>query len=75
MSQEAIDRSPRAFANRNGISLTTVYNQMRSGQLKAKKLGKRTLITAEAEKEWLENLPDAVVDSDGRFGFRGVCGR
>lgn len=69
MSQESIVRSPKGFAARNGISLSQVYIEMRAGRLKAKKMGKRTLISEQAEQDWLNNLPDAVVDENGRFGF------
>ena len=68
MSQERIDRSPRGFAARNGISIAQTYIELRSGRLKAKKMGKRTIILAQSEEVWLDSLPDAIVDENGRFG-------
>jgi hypothetical protein len=53
-----IDRSPAGFAKRQGISISTVYKELRSGRLKAKKLGRRTHITEKAEKDWQDSLPD-----------------
>ena len=67
MRVNKIDRSPRGFAAREGISPAQVYIEIRSGRLKAKKMGTRTIITARAEKEWEDNLPDAVVDENGRL--------
>ena len=48
------------FCKRNNIGRTTTYGEIRSGRLKAKKVGSRTIITSEAEDEWLDSLPDAV---------------
>lgn len=36
---------------------TKIFSEIKSGRLKAKKFGKRTIITAEALTEWLNNLP------------------
>lgn len=36
---------------------TKIYSEINAGRLKAVKLGKRTLITSEALKEWLNALP------------------
>lgn len=57
-ASDFIDRSPRGVAKRNGISHGTVYAEIKAGRLKAKKLGRRTIITHEAEQEWLDNMPD-----------------
>lgn len=48
---------PREFARRNGIGLTKVYEQIGIGRLEARKLGRRTIITADAEQAWLNSLP------------------
>jgi len=53
-----IDRSPRGVGARSGLSAPTIYKEINEGRLKAKKLGKRTIITPEAEKDWINNLPD-----------------
>jgi excisionase family DNA binding protein len=42
---------------RNNVSRSTIYEAIRAGKLKAKKNGKITLITAEAEREWLDAMP------------------
>lgn len=52
-----IDRSPKGFALRKGISVSTTYNEMRSGRLKAKKIGAKTHISEQAEQDWEDSLP------------------
>jgi hypothetical protein len=42
---------------RNNVSRSKIYEDIRDGKLKAKKNGKITLITAEAEREWLDAMP------------------
>lgn len=46
------------FCKVAGVGKTTVYQEMAAGRLKAKKVGARTLITAESGQAWLDNLPD-----------------
>jgi excisionase family DNA binding protein len=45
------------FCARNHICRDTVYRQIRAGHLKAKKVGKRTLIFDEDERAWRDSLP------------------
>jgi Helix-turn-helix domain len=45
------------FARLNDIALTTVRGEIRSGRLIARKIGRRTIITAEDAKAWQERLP------------------
>ena len=40
------------------ISRTRVYEDMKNGKLRAKKAGPRTIITPEAAKDYIANLPD-----------------
>ena len=42
--------SPRQFGERHNISNTTLYDQIKKGRLVALKVGRRTIITDEAEK-------------------------
>ena len=58
-----IDRTPAGFGKRNGLSLSTVYKEIRSGRLKAKKVGRRTHITEQAETDWEKSLPDYPVSN------------
>ena len=44
--------SPDEFATRNSIGRTTVFAEIKSGRLEARKVGNRTIITREAEKAW-----------------------
>ena len=67
MRQNKIDRSPRGFADRNGISPAQTYIEIREGRLRAKKMGSRTIIPAQCEQQWLDALPDAVVNENGRL--------
>lgn len=40
-----------------GIGVTKTYQEIREGRLQMKKFGRRSLITAEALKQWLNSLP------------------
>lgn len=45
-----------AFAKEFNVGRTTIYREIGEGRLRAKKIGRRTLITREDAKEWLSNL-------------------
>ena len=45
------------FLKRFGVSRSTAYREIHAGRLVARKRGSRTIITAEAAKAWLDNLP------------------
>jgi excisionase family DNA binding protein len=49
--------SPREFARRTGVSHDFIYAAIASGQLVARKWGRRTLILATDARRYLENLP------------------
>ena len=49
--------SPKEFRERHNISNTTLYDQIKKGRLVALKVGRRTIITEEAERNWLASLP------------------
>ena len=48
------------FGKRYGVSIATVFRLIRDQKIEARKCGRRTLITAEAEKTWLDSLPPQV---------------
>jgi hypothetical protein len=48
------------FCKRNDMCRATFYGLLKSGQLKAKKRGARTIILAADEHAWLNALPDYV---------------
>ena len=50
--------SPEGFAQSLGISRATVYRAMKAGELKAKKLGRRTVIEPSAGQAYIAALPD-----------------
>ena len=50
-------RNVREFAHAHRLSVRTVYRLMDSGALDARKVGRRTIITAEAERCWIASLP------------------
>lgn len=48
---------PRSFhgvAQRNGVCVATLYNEIKRGSLEYTKLGGRSIITEAQEAEWLE---------------------
>jgi hypothetical protein len=45
------------FARQNDIGLTTVRGEIRSGRLIARKIGRRTIITAQDANNWRDRLP------------------
>ena len=50
-----------AFCERYGPGRTKAYEEIRSGRLRARKMGKRTIITEDDAEDWLQRLP--LVDS------------
>jgi hypothetical protein len=46
------------FCNLYGIGRTRAYAEIASGRLKARKVGARTIITAEDARAWLAALPE-----------------
>ena len=45
------------FAKRHSIGLSTVYGEIRSGRLPARKIGRRTVIAMDDAKTWIDQLP------------------
>jgi hypothetical protein len=45
------------FCFRNGIGRTTAYMEIKEGRVRAKKVGKRTLISLEEEARWFGGAP------------------
>lgn len=45
------------FCKRYKICRTTVYNEARRGRLKIRKLGARSLIMLDDERDWLKSMP------------------
>ena len=45
------------FAKRHSIGLSTVYGEIRSGRLQARKIGRRTVIAIDDAKMWIDRLP------------------
>jgi excisionase family DNA binding protein len=40
-----------------GVGRSTIYEELASGRLAARKLGRRTIIPDHALREWMDNLP------------------
>jgi excisionase family DNA binding protein len=45
------------FRTRYGVGRTTTYEEIKSGRLRARKCGKRTIITEDDAEAWLQRLP------------------
>ena len=45
------------FCSRYGPGRTKVYQELKSGRLRARKIGTRTVITEEDAEDWLQHLP------------------
>lgn len=47
------------FAKAASIGRTQVYQEIKAGRLRPVKCGKRTLLTADEVRRWLERLPNS----------------
>jgi excisionase family DNA binding protein len=45
------------FCRRFGVGRTKVYEELRRGRLRARKIGRRTIITEDDAEGWLRRLP------------------
>jgi excisionase family DNA binding protein len=66
--------SPVGVAKRHGVGIATIYREIAKGALRARKLGRRTLITRDDEAAWLANMPvrGAAAETAGtKIGKRG----
>jgi hypothetical protein len=45
------------FCQRYGLGRTKTYEELKSGRLRGRKIGKRTIITEDDAEEWLLSLP------------------
>jgi hypothetical protein len=61
----------------SGLGRTRLYEEIACGRLDARKLGSKTVITAESLRKYTESLPPATIKREaslagaGRRGFRG----
>jgi hypothetical protein len=46
-----------AFCARYGLGRTKTYEELKSGRLRGRKIGKRTIICEEDAENWLRHLP------------------
>jgi hypothetical protein len=49
--------SVQVFCDRYNIGRTKAYEEIYAGRLKARKAGRRTIITADDAEDWLSRLP------------------
>jgi excisionase family DNA binding protein len=59
-SRGALDRRAMSideFCERYGPGRTKAYEELKSGRLRARKCGKRTIITEDDAEDWLRRLP------------------
>lgn len=54
---ERLADTPAATAARLGISRAELYKQFASGAIRARKLGRRTLVERAEQERWLAALP------------------
>jgi pyridoxine/pyridoxamine 5'-phosphate oxidase len=49
---------PKSFCETYNISLSLFYKEVKAGRLTIKKIGRVSLVSAEAADEWFESRPD-----------------
>jgi excisionase family DNA binding protein len=52
------------FCRRYGVGRTTAYQQIKQKRLRARKIGKRTLIAEDDAETWLRQLPVLYVEHE-----------
>ena len=52
------------FCRRYGPGKTKAYEEIKFGRLRARKIGKRTVITEDDAEDWLQHLPVIEVRDD-----------
>jgi len=57
VSTETAFETPREFCLSNKIGMTRFYEEINTGRLVARKLGRKTLIAKEAAQAWRDALP------------------
>jgi hypothetical protein len=57
-SKQQLAYSINGFAKKGPFSRSSIYAAIRTGKLKAKRLGCRMIITDEAAREYLDSMPD-----------------
>ena len=50
--------SPAEFCKAYGIKLTKFYELLKSGELRARKCGRRTLVSVAEAERWFRELPE-----------------
>jgi excisionase family DNA binding protein len=45
------------FCRRYGLGRTKVYEEIKLGRLRARKIGRRTIVTQDDAENWLQHLP------------------
>jgi hypothetical protein len=45
------------FCAVNAVSRATAYREIDAGRLEARKVGRKTIVTKEAARDWLQSLP------------------
>lgn len=49
--------SVRDFCNTFGVSRTTFYEELKTGRLSARKIGRKTLVLVADAERWAQSLP------------------
>ena len=61
LQRQALQRamSVPEFCQRYGPGRTTAYQEIQAGRLRARKVGRRTIISQDDAEDWLRTLPTA----------------
>ena len=52
------------FAKSAGVGRDKIYEEIRTGRIRARKAGRRTLITADDARRYLDSLPELQLGSE-----------
>ena len=54
-----------SFCHRYGLGRTRTYDEIKSGRLRVRKCGRKTLIAEDDAEQWLASLPSTLWNVDG----------